>query len=92
MSDWKPTVTVELSEDDGGWFAECKSLDYFAGGKDVDEVKAHFADGLMLTALAHRDMIQKRGNTSHRCPICNVTGGGLIQPNFDWRFVESTPA
>jgi hypothetical protein len=47
---------VMLCEDGGGWFAQGVEIDYCASGKDLDEAKQNFADGLALTVNEHLKM------------------------------------
>ena len=81
--DWKPTVVVELSHEDDGWFANCKELDYFAGGQTVEQVKHNFTEGLQMSILLHMKLPKP-----HSCVLCKSRG--LL--NFDWKFVEGEPA
>ena len=85
VSDWKPNIDVTVERDGDGWFAECKSLDYVACGSTVEETKEHFRDGVMATAMLHRERLSSR----HRCKICAATGKGLITPSFDWHIYAS---
>jgi hypothetical protein len=49
-------LRVLLSKDDDGWFAQGLEIDYASSGESLDEVKANFAHGLLLTVHEHLRM------------------------------------
>ena len=47
------SLTVLLSKDDDGWFAQGLEIDYASAGESLDEVKKNFELGLEKTIAEH---------------------------------------
>ncbi|MBY0498854.1 MAG: hypothetical protein K2P74_04445 [Nitrosomonas sp.] len=54
--DTSQLLTVMLTAEDGGWFAQGLEIDYAACGATLEEAKENFAHGLVSTMTEHMKM------------------------------------